>query len=366
VPALSYLLTIDSSPADSDLLDALQEVHVDASLHAASSFRLKLAIHQTDSGDWTVLEDDVFQPLLPVGVRVQVGSGAPEALINGYVTGQAVTYADRPGETVLEVSGLDATLLMNLEEKVTAWANQSDSAIATAIFTQNDVVPDVESTSPVLSDPEGTTIQRSTDIRFLRRLAQRNGFDCYVQPEPTSGADVGHFKPPQLGGDAELVLSVNVGSASNVAGFAIRYEMTRPTSATANALDVRAKSTQTATAQSMQLTALGSQAALDRLSPAPVVLPAQTGLVQSGDLTTFAQAVVDSSSWALVAEGELAPGSPPLRPGSIVNVRGAGDLHDGSYYVTRVLHTLTRSTYSQRFEARRNAVEATGAEDYSS
>ena len=48
--------------------------------------------------------------------------------------------------------------------------------------------------SPVLIEPEGTTIQRGTDIRFLRRLARRNGFDCYVQPEPLSGLDVGHFQ----------------------------------------------------------------------------------------------------------------------------------------------------------------------------
>ena len=366
MPAVAYLLTIDSSPASADLLDAILEVEVDASIDAASSFRLRIAINQTAQDDWTVLEDDLFRPLVPVGVRVQVGAGVPEALLNGYVTAQSVAYADRPGESTLEVSGLDATLLMNLEEKVTAWPNQADSAIASAIFGQNDVVPDVETTSPVLSDPDGTTIQRGTDIRFLRQLAARNGFECYVQPDPTTGIDTGHFKPPQLDDPAEAVVSVNVGQSTNVAGFSVRYEMTRPTTAVATALDVKTKSTQTASSDTAQQTVLGSQAALSRLSTAPVVLPVQSGLVEIGDLTTFAQALVDRSSWSLVAEGELAAGSPVLRPGGLVNVRGAGSLYDGSYYVTRVLHRIAQSTYTQRFEARRNAVEPTGSESYSS
>ena len=69
-----------------------------------------------------------------------------------------------------------------------------DSAIASAIFGQHSMLPLVDPTSPVLIEPDGTTIQRGTDIRFLRRLARRNGFDCYVQPEPLTGVDIGYFR----------------------------------------------------------------------------------------------------------------------------------------------------------------------------
>ena len=45
-----------------------------------------------------------------------------------------------------------------------------------------------------------------------------------------------------------------------------------------------------------------------------------------------------------------------------VNVRGVGLFFSGSYYVTRVSHTIDCNSYIQKFEARRNAVTMTGRE----
>src|SRR5207253_262857 len=102
---------------------------------------------------------------------------------------------------------------------------------AATIFGQYALVPKVQATTPTLVEPQGTVTQRGTDIRFLRRLARRNGFDCFVQPEPTTGVDIGHFEPPALVGLPEAVLSVNMGSDTTVTEFRVRYEMTRPTTA---------------------------------------------------------------------------------------------------------------------------------------
>ena len=136
-----------------------------------------------------------------------------------------MTYADDPGASTLEVSGLDATALMNLEEKVVAWPNMPDSAVASSIFAQHQLVPRVDVTSPVLVEPEGTTIQRGTDIRFLRRLARRNGFDCYVQPDALTGVDTGHFRARSLFGTPDAVLPSNFGDDTNVSDFQISYDL---------------------------------------------------------------------------------------------------------------------------------------------
>ncbi len=47
-----------------------------------------------------------------------------------------------------------------------------------------------------------------------------------------------------------------------------------------------------------------------------------------------------------------------------MNVRGAGRLYNGSYFVTRVQHVIDAAGYTQPFEAQRNAVTMTGAELY--
>jgi hypothetical protein len=362
VPGVAFTLLIGFVPAPPPLLDAVQEVQVECSLEIASAFRLRLGIAQTAIGDWTVLELDPFRPLLPLSIRVQTGVLPPEALINGYVTAQEATYAAEPGGTTLTVSGMDATLLMNLQEKAMAWPNMPDSAIAAAIFGQYALIPNVQPTAPSLVEPEGTTTQRGTDIRFLRRLAQRHGFDCYMQPEPFSGLDVGYFRPPDLVGLPQAVLSVNMGVESNVTDFTVRYELAQPTTALAAGLDVLTKSPQVGVAPVSTQVPLGLEPALLRVLPPPIARPAGTGLARTADLQALAQAVADRSSWALVAEGQVGADVGVLRPGGIVNVRGAGRAFSGSYYVTRVTHTITRDSYTQRFQARRNAVGLTGAE----
>ena len=361
---VSFTLLMAMAPAPPPVMDAVQEVEVETTTEAASVFRLRLGIAQTALGDWTVLNLDPFRPLVPVSVRVQTGLGIPEAIINGYVTGQQVTYADEPGQSVLEVTGMDATLLMNLQEKVMLWPNMPDSAIAAAIFGQYAVIPQAQPTPPALTEPEGTTTQRGTDIRFLRRLAARNGFDCYVQPEPATGLDMGFFQPPSLVGLPQAVLNVNLGEQTNVRGFRVQYDMLRPTTAVGATLDTSTKSPQPAVAPASLQVPLGLEGTLLRIIPPPVVRPAETGQSRSPGLQTAAQSIVDQSTWCVVAEGEVGDDVGVLRPGKIINVRGAGRVYNGSYYVTRVRHRITRDSYTQQFQARRNAVGMTGAELY--
>lgn len=361
---VTYTLLIGRAPASASIVDAVQEIEVDTSTEVASVLRLRLGVAQTAIGDWEILQDDLLRPLVPLGIRVQVGAGVPKALVNGYVASQRVVYGDEPGTSALEVTAMDATLLMNLEEKITAWPNMADSVIATSIFGQHTLAPKVESTSPGLVEQEGTTIQRGTDIRFLRHLARRNGFECFVQAEPITGIDQGFFRPPPLAGAPQAVLSVSMGLETNVSQFGVRYDMVQPTTVDAAGLDIKTKSTETAVAAAAAQTPLGREGALLRLTPAPVIRPADTGEMRNPGLKTLAQALVDRSEWAVVAEGQVGSDVGVLRPGELVNVRGAGSLFNGSYYVTRVVHRIGPGGYTQRFEARRNAVGMTGAELY--
>src|SRR6266545_5919856 len=125
------MLTLALAPAPSEVVEAIQSIEVESSIDEASVFRLRIGISPAFPGDWTVLREDLFRPLLPVGVRVLAGIGVPESIINGYVAEQSVVYADEPGESVLEVTGMEATMLMNLQEKVMPWPNLPDAAIAT-------------------------------------------------------------------------------------------------------------------------------------------------------------------------------------------------------------------------------------------
>jgi phage protein D len=84
-------------------------------------------------------------------------------------------------------------------------------------------------------------------------------------------------------------------------------------------------------------------------------------------LQTTAQAVRDEAAWFIEASGEINGDAYQhvLRPHRTVLLKGAGTQYSGTYYVTRVSHTITaEGTYTQSFHARRNARDLDGSESF--
>lgn len=364
--AVSYKLLIDGEQASPDLLDAIQQIEVEDHADMADMLRLHIAIGvKKGCGDWSVVDQDLFSRLARIRLTVTVSSGPAEPLIDAYTIETSADFSNQPGQSVFTVVAMDPTVLMNLEEKVRPWADMADSDIATAIFGEYGFTAKVDQTRPSRQQVDSTIIQRGTDIRFLRQLARRNGYECYVEMNPSTGTIEGHFHPPRLDQPSQGVLSANMGLATNVNSFNARYDMLRPTRAQVIGLDIESQDDQPAKVESMALAGLGKEPALNGDRPRRVLLSG-TGLALTGELQTYAQAVVDRSAWAITADGELntvAYGG-ILRAKRPVNVRGAGKQFSGTYYVQRVTHTFSGDGYTQRFTLRRNALALTGKESF--
>jgi phage protein D len=366
VAALSYTLQIDGRPTSSQVVEAIQELEVDDSMDRASAFRIRMAVGSTTDSDWDILADDLFRPLTAVTVRLDAGPGPGELLIKGYVTAANVLLEEEPGASSLEVVGVDATVRMNLEEKIRAWPNLSDGDIARKIFEEYRLEPRVTSTSPSRSENETTTLQRSTDIRFLHRLAARNGFACHVETDPRRGVETGVFAPLDLAAKPQGTLSVRFGDATNVERFTAHYEMLRPTAAESGGVGIAGRTVERGKASSASETLLGKAGTLEAVKPLPLVRPSGTGLDDAGELERYCQGVTDHSTWAVVASGSLhaAAYGKALRARRPVNVRGAGRIYSGTYMVRRVVHTFQSELYRQQFELTRNALQLTGSESF--
>src|SRR6266852_5060306 len=139
-------------PIPPPLQAALQKIEVETSTEMASVFRLRFGLTHTSFGDWDLImpqfEETLFRPLTPVQIRVKVGIAIPIAIINGYITNQRVLYDDEGGASAMEITGMDATMLMNLQEKVVPWPMPNDGAIAAAVFGQYGIVPMVTPSVP--------------------------------------------------------------------------------------------------------------------------------------------------------------------------------------------------------------------------
>lgn len=361
----TYTLLVDGETAPPELLGAIQLIEVEDNARMADMLHLRLlvGINEQKSG-WTVLDEGRFPRLGRIQVKVTVGAGPAVWLIDSYVVETRVQFSNQPGKSILDVYAMDPTVLMNLEEKVRAWPDMKHSDVARQIFSEYSFDAEVDETPASHDEAHTQLTQRGTDIQFLQKLASRNGFECFVETNSQGGL-VGHFHKPAVDETPQAVLSVNSGDATNINLFNARFEMTKPTQAVAPMLDIHSQSDQDGNADDSNLKALGSGGTTATDRPRKVLV-AQTGLTSTAELQAYAQGVVNESSFAITAEGELntvAFGA-VLAAKRTVNVRGAGRAFSGIYYVEKVLHTFTGDGYRQKFRLRRNALGLRGEEDF--
>ena len=367
MPQVAYTLYIDDQPAPPELIDVIQRLEVEDHAEMADMVRLSVAIAIRDGcGSWNVVDGNTFQRLTKLRINVNVGSGKTEPLIEAYVIETNADFANQPGQSVLNVVAMEPTVKMNLKETVRPWPNMADSDIAEQIFGDYKFgTGNIDPTQPSRDENDHTEMQRGTDIQFLQTLAQRNGYEIYVELDPETGAVEGHFHRPRLQQSPQGVLSVNMGTATNVNSFHPRYDMLQPATAQAQNVDVHSSEPQSAQSDSQEDTALGSAATVPTADTRQVLMSG-TGLTDTGELQTAAQAEVDRSAFAITAEGAVntvAYGA-VLRAKRPVLVRGAGRQFSGAYYVERVLHSFTGDGYTQQFSLRRNAAGLSGQENF--
>jgi phage protein D len=362
---VAFTLQVGGGPVSDELLESVQSIEVEDNAEQADMLRLRLATAvERDGGRWSVLDAALFTRLTNVRVGTKVGSGAAEPLIDAYVIDLRASFSSEPGRSSVEIVAMDGSAKLQMKEEVRRWPDQSDSQIASAIFSEAGLSADVEDTQPVRSSRHTTTIQRGNPLRFLRHLAERNGFETFVEVG-ADGRGVGHFHAPRLQEEPQGVLNVNMGSDTNIDGFSARNDLIGPTAAKANGYDAANRKDQPVDAQSAQQKPLGSQSTVGGSSPRQVLL-SNTGLSESGELQTATQAVVDRSAMSLSAEGTVYGGDYPavIKAKRPILVRGAGQEFSGTWYVTRVLHTLGDEGYAQRLSLRRNASGVTRQENF--
>src|SRR4029434_3692948 len=101
-----------------------------------SVFRLRLAIRQQRDGSWTYLDEEQFRPWMPMRITGGFDTGAEE-LLSGYTTPVKTEVPRSAAQCTLEIWGMDGSVLMDREERLYAWPNETDSAIAAKIFSRH-------------------------------------------------------------------------------------------------------------------------------------------------------------------------------------------------------------------------------------
>jgi phage protein D len=362
VPQVTAKILIDSVEA-LDVLASLIEMVIEEDQHLASVFRLKLAIALGTDGKWSLLDDERIKVWKPLAFKVQLGDTEVE-LIDGFITQLNPHVVTDLNSCCLEIVGMDGSCLMSVEEKIKAWPGKTDSDIAREVFQTYSLTPQVDDVDVGHEEAVSTILQRDTDIRFLKRLARRNGFECFVK------GGTGYFQNPVLDGDPLPVLAAQFGQDTNLMTFRGNLNALRPTSVEMQQYDIATKEVQSATTDTGEQRQLGRDAAIDTATPtsgSPKLFVRHAVTTSQAEMENLCRAIFHEAEWLIEGRGEVdtvAYGS-VLQARQLVPIRGVGETFSGVYYLSSVKHVFTANSYVQHFTAKRNALAPTGPADFS-
>jgi hypothetical protein len=317
-----------------------------------TTYRIRYSVDVRD-GDLPWLIDERFDPDCELSVLVPVEEET-HCLVKGPVHGHSVHLQHGGSGSWLEVLGSDTSVAMDRATKSAVWPNVTDSDVASSILLSYGYVPDVESTSASHADTKHSLVQRDSDLRFIRRLARRNGYSFWVTAD-SNGIETAHFKRPPVDEEPEEELVINLETPS-ISELDITWDVERPTSIKGSQLDLNSKANIGGDVGGSPLTALGSDRLAD-IAPGDRSLHLAAPADDAGDLQARGEGTLIEAEWFIKATCRTTLGAVavPLRLHMLVNVRGAGTRHSGTYMVSGVTHTISATGHRMELELIRNA-----------
>jgi hypothetical protein len=368
---------IDGQPMD-DSEERVLELRIDECTDGCSSLQMTLDLAPGGHGEWEPLDDGRFALLHRVTVTLSLAGGEDAAytearLFDGYITAvEACFGAARVPDSRLELSALDASGLMHLEEKTRNWGEVSDADIVKQLYQQYGFDADVDPATPVRDPRRGTMLQRGTDAELIRQLARRNGFEAYVEataaPVVAGGAVgagvVGHFHMPRVDQPAQPALVLMPRTSPSLNQLRARWESHRPTVIRGAHIDERTQRVRSSEVSAPRFNRLGTTSRADILAARlPAILPGQPELeavaLQHGcvphdlaELEALAWSDFLEADWLVEGKGVVNGLAYPqiLRARRPVELVGAGRLLDGKWYVRRCLHRWSWSGAERSYE----------------
>jgi phage protein D len=237
------------------------------------------------------------------------------------------------------------------EKKATTWQEVTDSDLARRIAQKHGLRElDVQDTTLVIPY---VAQGNETDWAFLKRRAERIGFEVFVE------RDMFHFHAPR---DSLAFVPGALEYRRNLRSFEVRLSVeSSVTKVVVKGWDAAAKEpiVAIATGGDTARSVLGAKAASDFVKEdfgegAKVLHDLVPRTVKEAE--ELARAYLKRSEYALIQGSGSVVGDPALKAKALVEIAGVGTRYSGTYYVTKVTHSIGDGGYTSEFECSRNAV----------
>jgi hypothetical protein len=351
-------------PATPDLIEALQSVEVTSSEGSRDGFQITFAAGRSAGAgtiDYPLLVNPLLRPFNRVIIVVTLGV-TPKVLIDGIITNQQVGVSNDPGKSTLSVMGEDVSVMMDMEEKQVTHPNRPDIVAVGMVLGSYAqyflpmIIPPPSVDVPITTDWVPT--QQSTDLEFVRQLAENHDYVFYVEPTDVPGVNTAYWGPPNRVGVPQKALSVNMGSETNASNINFQYDALKPFLVEGQFRDRDLDVTLPVETFASTQPPLSTQPAWLVNQPNVRKKLFSADGVNALEAFTKAQAETDSSIDAVTATGEIdsVVYGDILRARKLVGLRGAGYSYDGVYRVKSVSHHIKVGQYTQSFTIVREGV----------
>jgi hypothetical protein len=354
--------SFQASPVPQPVIDALTEVQVSSTVGSRGGFQLKFTMGK-QSPVQQMLASGFFDPRQRVILAVTV-NGATEVLMDGIITKQDITPDSKPGRSMLTVTGIDLTALMDfLDLTGIPYPALPEFLIVEAVLAKYlvlGVVPlAIPASIPNFQNPLDHFVkQQGTDYAFVTALAQLTGAVFYLDPGPTPGSSMAYWGPDlsKMFGGPQPALSINFDGTTNIDSLNFSYDGTLATQYFVTIIEPNTKLPIPIPVPNLDLlkAPLAAHAPTplrsENLKPIANESPAGAALAALGALFKSADVVTASGQLDVLRYGHI------FKARQLAAVRGAGEYYDGKYYVKSVTHNIKRGEYKQSFSLARGGL----------
>jgi hypothetical protein len=358
---IRFRVWFGDNAASEEELARIEEIEVIQEMDAFWEARLRMILCLDGNGRWLHWPGETAEAFSRVRVEIDIGNGRFVPLIDGPLVNIDAALDAQPGRSTATMVVRDDSVFLDRDEEVEApFESRRHSDLAAELFGRFEQIGEtrIERTA---ATPE-TTMRRGTVLQFLRELARVNDRHAYVLPGEERGASVGCFLPdPEEASD--LPALVMIGDNRSLGNASIMEEPDGAEITQARFLRLDDQGTATFETSAADLGLMRDLPAVPAdLTPRRLLHPTDN-TAEDPEAAVTAQARRNGYTYHL--SGEVVPGcyAAVLAPYLKVRVDAGSTPYSGDYLITKVVHRITPSLYTQQLDAKADSLtEVSGAQ----
>lgn len=341
-----------NAEASADDLARIEEIEVTQEIDKFWEARVRTSICLDAQGRWQHGPDAVAKaPFTRMRVEIDPGNGSFVPLIDGPISNFESRLDSQPGRSSATFVVRDDSVFLDRDEDTEVFRDLKHSEIAEQVMRRIEQIAETRVDPPTTATYPAVT-RRGTLLMLLVRLARANARRVYVLPGATPGKSIGCFLPDPEQPDAALPPLRLIGDDRNLGDATITEDSEAPERSRGSVLRLADGSLASFEANAADLRIDGDRPAVPAEQTAKRLLAPADALAD--ELTEAATARARESACAYRLSANVIAGcfGAVLTPGVKVRVECGSTPYSGNYLITKVVHRITPSLYSQSFEAK--------------